>query len=165
LLACIPGVFEGTAITVLGPRFLPLTTMEAALLGFILAAVSPAVVVPLMIHFIEEKRGAKKALPTMVLAAASLDDVFAITIFTILLGLYSGHAVSIGGALAGIPISILLGIGAGVLASIGAAVAGSAGSAAGGAIGGLVGYVIDRITDTDEPEHIDAESDTDEGSP
>ena len=116
LLSFIPGVFEGAAITVLGPRFLPLTTMEAALLGFILAAVSPAVVVPLMIHFIEEKRGAKKALPTMVLAAASLDDVFAITIFTILLGLYSGHAVSIGGALAGIPISILLGIGAGVLA-------------------------------------------------
>ncbi|MBC8206826.1 MAG: cation:proton antiporter [Kiritimatiellaeota bacterium] len=116
LLACVPGIFEGVTITLLGPRFLPLTTMEAALLGFILAAVSPAVVVPLMIRFIEEKRGAAKALPTMVLAAASLDDVFAITIFTILLGIYSGHAVSIGGALAGIPISIVLGIGVGVLA-------------------------------------------------
>ncbi len=115
LLSFIPGIFEGTAVTLLGPRFLPLTTMEAALLGFILAAVSPAVVVPLMIHFIKGKRGAKKAIPTMVLAAASLDDVFAITIFSILLGIYSGHAVSIGGALAGIPISILLGIGAGFL--------------------------------------------------
>jgi len=115
LLACIPGILEGVTVTLLGPRFLPLTTMEAALLGFILAAVSPAVVVPLMIHFIEEKRGAKKAIPTMVLAAASLDDVFAITIFSILLGIYSGHAISIGGALAGIPISILLGIGVGVL--------------------------------------------------
>ena len=116
LLACIPGIFEGVTITLIGPRFFPLTTMEAALLGFILAAVSPAVVVPLMIRFIEEKRGAAKAIPTMVLAAASLDDVFAITIFTILLGLYGGHAVSIGGALAGIPVSIVLGIGVGVLA-------------------------------------------------
>jgi len=115
LLACVPGIFEGTAITLLGPHFLPLTTMEAALLGFILAAVSPAVVVPLMIHFIEEKRGAKNAIPTMILAAASLDDVFAITIFSILLGIYSGHAVSIGGAVAGIPVSILFGIGVGVL--------------------------------------------------
>lgn len=113
LLACVPGIVEGTTITILGPHFLPLTTMESALLGFILAAVSPAVVVPLMIHFIEEKRGAKKAIPTMVLAAASLDDVFAITIFSILLGLYTGDAVSIGGALAGIPISVLLGIAAG----------------------------------------------------
>lgn len=115
LLAFVPGIFEGTAVTLLGPRFLPLTTMEAALLGFILAAVSPAVVVPLMIHFIEEKRGAAKAIPTMVLAAASLDDVFAITIFSILLGIYSGQAVGVGGALAGIPISILLGIGVGFL--------------------------------------------------
>lgn len=115
LLAFIPGVLEGVTITVLGPLFLPLTHMESALLGFILAAVSPAVVVPLMIRFIEERRGAKKAIPTMVLAAASLDDVFAITIFSVLIGLYSGDAVSIGGALAGIPVSILLGIGTGVV--------------------------------------------------
>jgi solute carrier family 9B (sodium/hydrogen exchanger), member 1/2 len=116
LLAFIPGLIEGTTITLLGPLFLPLTRMEAALLGFILAAVSPAVVVPLMIRFIGEKRGAAKAIPTMVLAAASLDDVFAITVFSVLLGLYSGQAVSLGGALAGIPVSILLGIGAGFLA-------------------------------------------------
>ena len=115
-LACIPGIFEGLTVTLLGPRFLGLTTMEAALLGFILAAVSPAVVVPLMIRFIEEKRGAKKALPTMVLAAASLDDVFAITIFTVLIGLYGGESVSVAGALAGIPVSILLGIGVGLAA-------------------------------------------------
>lgn len=114
-LACVPGIFEGITITLLGPRFLPLTTMEAALLGFILAAVSPAVVVPLMIRFIEQKRGAAKALPTMVLAAASLDDVFAITIFTVLLGLYSGNSVNIGGAVVGIPVSIGLGIGVGIL--------------------------------------------------
>lgn len=115
LLAFVPGVLEGGLITCIGPLFLPLTHMESALLGFILAAVSPAVVVPLMIRFIKEKRGAKKAIPTMVLAAASLDDVFAITIFSVLLGIFSGEAVSIGGALAGIPVSILLGIGAGVV--------------------------------------------------
>ena len=113
-LACVPGILEGTSITFLGPHFLGLTTMESAMLGFIIAAVSPAVVVPLMIRFIEEKRGAKKAIPTMVLAAASLDDVFAITIFTILLGIYSGESVSVAGALGGIPVSILLGIGVGL---------------------------------------------------
>ncbi|QHI70373.1 cation:proton antiporter domain-containing protein [Tichowtungia aerotolerans] len=114
-LSCVPGIFEGVTITLLGPRFLPLTTLEAAMLGFIIAAVSPAVVVPLMIRFIEEKRGAQKAIPTMVLAAASLDDVVAITIFTVLLGLYGGESVRIGSALGGIPVSILLGIGAGLL--------------------------------------------------
>jgi solute carrier family 9B (sodium/hydrogen exchanger), member 1/2 len=114
-LACVPGIFEGVTITLLGPRFLPLSTLEAALLGFIVAAVSPAVVVPLMIRLIEEKRGAHKAIPTMVLAAASLDDVFAITVFTVLLGVYGGETVGVGRALAGIPVSVLLGIGAGLL--------------------------------------------------
>ncbi len=115
LLSFIPGTLEGITIAILGPLFLPLTRMESALLGFILAAVSPAVVVPLMIRFIQERRGAKKAIPTMVLAAASLDDVFAITVFSVLLGLYSGQAVHIGGALGAIPISILLGVGVGVV--------------------------------------------------
>lgn len=113
-LACVPGILEGSTITLLGPRFLDLSTLESAMLGFIIAAVSPAVVVPLMIRLIEEKRGAKKAIPTMVLAAASLDDVFAITIFTILLGIYSGESVSVAGALGGIPVSILLGVGIGL---------------------------------------------------
>jgi NhaP-type Na+/H+ or K+/H+ antiporter len=116
LLSFIPGLLEGSMIAWLGPRFLPLTHMESALLGFVLAAVSPAVVVPLMIRFIEEHRGAKKGIPTMVLAAASMDDVFAITIFSVLLGIYSGDSVRIGQALAGIPVSILLGISVGALA-------------------------------------------------
>ncbi|MDD3275545.1 MAG: cation:proton antiporter [Kiritimatiellales bacterium] len=116
LLSFIPGLLEGSTIAWLGPRFLPLTHLESALLGFILAAVSPAVVVPLMIRFIEKHRGAKKGIPTMVLAAASMDDVFAITIFSVLLGIYSGESVRIGSALAGIPVSIMLGIGIGALA-------------------------------------------------
>lgn len=116
LLSFVPGVLEGSTIAWLGPRFLPLTHLESALLGFILAAVSPAVVVPLMIRFIEEHRGAKKGIPTMILAAASMDDVFAMTVFSVLLGIYSGESVQIGSALAGIPVSIALGIGVGALA-------------------------------------------------
>jgi NhaP-type Na+/H+ or K+/H+ antiporter len=115
LLSFIPGLLEGATIAWLGPRFLPLTHLESALLGFILAAVSPAVVVPLMIRFIEEHRGAKKGIPTMVLAAASMDDVLAITIFSVLLGIYNGKSVQIGRALTGIPVSILLGVGVGLL--------------------------------------------------
>jgi len=115
LLSFIPGIMEGAAVALLGPLFLPLTHLESALLGFILAAVSPAVVVPLMIRFIEERRGAKKGIPTMILGAASMDDVFAITIFSVLLGFYSGESVQIGRALTGIPFSILLAIGTGLL--------------------------------------------------
>jgi NhaP-type Na+/H+ or K+/H+ antiporter len=115
VLAFVPGLLEGGLITVLGPILLPLSRMESALLGFILAAVSPAVAVPLMIRFIRERRGAEKAIPTMVLAAASLDDVFAITVFSILLGLYTGESVKIGTALLGIPVSILIGVSCGIL--------------------------------------------------
>jgi NhaP-type Na+/H+ or K+/H+ antiporter len=115
LLSFIPGLLEGSAVALLGPMFLPLTHLESALLGFILAAVSPAVVVPLMIRFIEEHRGAKKGIPTMILGAASMDDVFAITIFSVLLGVYRGEPVSAVGALAGIPVSILLAVGIGLL--------------------------------------------------
>jgi len=115
LMSFVPGVCEGSTIALLGPLFLPLTHLESAMLGFILAAVSPAVVVPLMIRFIEERRGAKKGIPTMILGAASMDDVFAITIFSVLLGFYSGESVKVGRALAGIPLSILLAVGIGLL--------------------------------------------------
>jgi NhaP-type Na+/H+ or K+/H+ antiporter len=115
LLSFVPGLCEGGAIALLGPHFLPLTHMESAILGFIIAAVSPAVVVPMMISFMERKMGAKKSIPTMILAAASLDDVVAIVIFSVLLGIYTGGAGHIGLKLAGIPVSIGLGIGVGLL--------------------------------------------------
>ena len=114
LLSFIPELMEGSVIALLGPRFLPLTHLESAMLGFIVAAVSPAVVVPMMIGFIERKMGAKKGIPTMVLAAASLDDVVAITVFSVFLGLYTGGSGSVLFKFAGIPLSIILGIGAGV---------------------------------------------------
>ncbi len=115
LLAFIPGIMEGSTIAFLGPRFLPLTHLESALLGFIIAAVSPAVVVPMMIRFIKRRMGAKKGIPTMVMAAAALDDVIAIVIFSILLGFYMGTSGNIWIKVAGIPISILTGIGSGLL--------------------------------------------------
>lgn len=115
LLACIPGICEGSAVALLGPFFLPLTHLESAMLGFILGAVSPAVVVPLMIRFIEERRGAKKGIPTMILGAASIDDVFAITFFSVFLGFYKGESVNPGRAMIGIPLSILLAVAIGLL--------------------------------------------------
>jgi NhaP-type Na+/H+ or K+/H+ antiporter len=115
LLSFIPGIMEGSTIALLGPRFLPLTHLESAMLGFIIAAVSPAVVVPMMIGFIERRMGAKKGIPTMVMAAAALDDVVAIVIFSALLGFYTGSSENVLLKAAGIPVSILTGIGSGLL--------------------------------------------------
>jgi len=115
LLSFVPGIMEGSTIALLGPRLLPLTHLESAMLGFIIAAVSPAVVVPMMISFIERRMGAKKGIPTMVMAAASLDDVIAIVIFSVLLGFYVGVSENVLMKAAGIPVSILAGIGVGLL--------------------------------------------------
>jgi NhaP-type Na+/H+ or K+/H+ antiporter len=115
LMSFIPGLLEGGTIALLGPKFLPLTHLESAMLGFIVAAVSPAVVVPMMIGFIERKMGAKKGIPTMILAAASLDDVVAIVIFSVFLGFYTGSTENILLKFAGIPVSIMAGIGVGLL--------------------------------------------------
>ena len=116
-MSCIPGLIEGFFIAFASTKFLGFSFIQGGLLGFIIAAVSPAVVVPQMLNFIENKIGTKKGIPTLILAGASIDDVFAITIFTTFLGLYSGSHVNIGVKLLGIPVSIVLGIAAG--ASIG----------------------------------------------
>lgn len=114
LLSCVPAIFEAVAITALGPPLLGLSTMESAILGAVLGAVSPAVVVPLMVRLIEERRGAEKGIPTLVLAASSVDDVFVIVCYSVLIGAYTGHAVNVAWKLAGIPVSIVLGVGAGL---------------------------------------------------
>jgi NhaP-type Na+/H+ or K+/H+ antiporter len=115
LLATIPAIVEGVCVTFLGPPLLGLSLIESAILGSILAAVSPAVVVPLMIRFMERGQGAAKGIPTMVLAASSLDDVFVIVVYSVLIGIYTGTGVDIAWQLAGIPMSIVLGIVAGVI--------------------------------------------------
>lgn len=115
-LSCIPGVMEGFTVLGLGMYFLNLSFIEAGMLGFIIAAVSPAVVVPSMLNLVEKGKGAVKGIPTMILAGASIDDVIAITVFSSFLGMYGGGKVNLGRQLLNIPISIILGglIGAGI---------------------------------------------------
>ena len=115
LLAVVPAVFEGVVITLLGPHFLHITYLESAILGAIIAAVSPAVVVPFMINFIDRKIGTKKGIPTLMLAGSSVDDVFVIVIFSMLLGIYTGTNANILLKLLEIPGSILFGIGVGAV--------------------------------------------------
>ena len=87
LLAWVPAAVEGLTITLLAQPLLGLSWLEAALLGSVIAAVSPAVVVPLMLHLIEQQRGMAKAIPQMVMAVASLDDIAVIVVNRVLLGL------------------------------------------------------------------------------
>ena len=116
LLSFVPALCEGVAITALGPHLLGLSRMASAVLGSVLAAVSPAVVVHLMVRFIDRGKGVEKGIPTLVLAASALDDVIVIVIYSVLIGFYTGRRVNVAWKLAGIPLSILLGIlvGAGV---------------------------------------------------
>lgn len=117
-MSCIPGLIEGFFIAFASTKFLDFSFVQGGMLGFIIAAVSPAVVVPSMLNLIENNIGTNKGIPTLILAGASIDDVFAITIFSAFLGLYSGAHVNIGVQLLNIPLSILLGIGSGIVIGI-----------------------------------------------
>jgi NhaP-type Na+/H+ or K+/H+ antiporter len=116
--SCIPGLAEGFTIAFLSMKILGFSFVEGGILGFIIAAVSPAVVVPFMIFLSENKRGTKKGIPTVILAGASADDVFAITLFTVFLGLYGGSSKNPVLQLLGIPLSIVLGIILGITAGL-----------------------------------------------
>lgn len=109
-MSCIPGLIEGLFITLASVKFLDFTFAQGGILGFVIAAVSPAVVVPSMLKLIENNIGTEKGIPTLILTGASIDDVFAITMFSAFLGLYSGAHTNIGIQLLNIPISIILGI-------------------------------------------------------
>lgn len=117
-LSFIPGVFEGLTIMYVASALLDIPRIEAGMLGFILAAVSPAVIVPSMLSFIERKRGAKKGIPTLILAGASIDDVVAITIFSAIVGMYGGKHINLFRQLLNIPLSIALGILLGLIFSV-----------------------------------------------
>ncbi|WP_352404684.1 cation:proton antiporter [Sporanaerobacter acetigenes] len=117
-MSCLPGLIEGFFIAFASTKFLDFSFVQGGMLGFIIAAVSPAVVVPSMLNLIENNIGTNKGIPTLILAGASIDDVFAITIFSAFLGLYSGAHVNIGVQLLNIPLSILLGIGSGIVIGI-----------------------------------------------
>lgn len=109
-LSCIPGIIEGFTIAFLSIKLLGFSFAQGGILGFIIAAVSPAVVVPFMLQLKEKGLGVAKGIPTFILAGASIDDVFAITLFTSFLGLYAGSHVNIAIKILNIPLSIGLGI-------------------------------------------------------
>ena len=117
-LSFIPGLFEGFTIIFLSMKLFNLSFIESGILGFIIAAVSPAVIVPSMLSLIDRGIGNKKKVPTLILAGASIDDVFAITIFSIFLGIYGGSQLNIGKTILSIPLSIILGILIGVFLGI-----------------------------------------------
>ena len=113
LLAWIPATLEGFTISLVAQPLLGLSWLEAGLLGSVIAAVSPAVVVPLMLRLIEERRGTNKAIPQMVMAAASLDDIAVIVVNGALLGLLVTRSTNMSAQLLRLPVGLLLGIAAG----------------------------------------------------
>ncbi|MBF0382353.1 MAG: cation:proton antiporter [Magnetococcales bacterium] len=110
LVSTIPALFEGVVVAVVAPILFDITHLEGAIIGAILAAVSPAVVVPFMLNLMQHGYGTRKGIPTMMLGASAVNDVFAIVIFSIFLGFYNGQGDSIAIKLLGIPESIILGI-------------------------------------------------------
>lgn len=114
LLSFIPATFELIAITIFAPMFFNITYLEAAILGTVLAAVSPAVIVPRMLKLKEQ---GYKDIPEMILAGASIDDIYVIVLFTTFTGLALGNDVSIL-AYINIPISIILGIIVGIISAL-----------------------------------------------
>ena len=114
LLSIIPATLEGFTIAFLSMKFLGFTFVQGSILGFIIAAVSPAVLIPSMISLIDRKIGQDKAIPQMLLVGASADDTIAITLFTTFLGIYMQHNntenVSLIANIISIPITILISI-------------------------------------------------------
>ncbi len=118
LLCFVPALFEILALGILGQIFLGLSLTESLLLGSVLGAVSPAVIVPRMLKLMENKKACEKGIPQMVLAGASVDDVFVILVFYSMLSLLSGGDAS-AVSLIQVPVSIVLG---GAFGCIGAVV-------------------------------------------
>lgn len=116
LLMCfLPASFEILGIAIFGPLLLNISIFEALVLGAVLAAVSPAVVVPRMIKIMDSGYGAKNNAPTLILAGSSVDDIFVIVLFYSFKGLVTSNELNILGLL-NIPISIILGVILGLLA-------------------------------------------------
>lgn len=115
LMCFIPACFEMTGMVLLAPRILGISTLDAAIMGAVVAAVSPAVVVPKMIKLMEEGYGVKQGIPQLILAGASVDDVFVIVMFTAFTGLAQGDAVSLK-SFVNVPLSVITGIFVGLAA-------------------------------------------------
>lgn len=125
LLAFVPASFEIVGYVLFAPIFLKISRIDAAVMGTVLAAVSPAVVVPRMVQLMEEKYGTKQSIPQMIMAGASCDDIFVIVLFTTFLGMAQGVKVSLL-RFVNVPVSIFLGI----------------------LLGAVIGYVLYRFFET-----------------
>lgn len=109
-MSFIPDVVEGLTVMFVSHYLLGLPIIEAGMLGFIIAAVSPAVIVPQMLSFIKKRMGTKKGIPLIILTGASVDDVVSITIFSIFLGIYGGQQLNYLMTVVSIPIQFIFGI-------------------------------------------------------
>lgn len=114
LMCFVPATFEMIGMLILAPRLLGVSLIEAAVIGAVVAAVSPAVVVPKMIKLMEDGYGTKQGIPQLILAGASVDDVYVIVMFTAFTSLAQGGNVSVM-SFVNIPVSIILGIIIGII--------------------------------------------------
>ena len=117
LMFFVPACFEIVGVILIAVPLLGVSVTEAAIMGSVLAAVSPAVVVPRMLRIMEEGYGVKKSIPQLILAGASVDDVFVIVLFTAFTSIESGGEVS-PMSFVQIPISILLGVALGLVCGL-----------------------------------------------
>ena len=117
LMCFVPATFELIGMIVLAPRLMGLSILEAAVMGAVLAAVSPAVVVPRMVKLMDEGYGVKEGIPQLILAGASVDDVYVIVLFSTFVGMMQGEGASVVSFI-NIPVSIILGIAIGLLIGI-----------------------------------------------
>jgi NhaP-type Na+/H+ or K+/H+ antiporter len=114
LMCFVPATFEMIGMIILAPRLLDVSLIEAAVIGAVVAAVSPAVVVPKMIKLMEDGYGTKQGIPQLILAGASVDDVYVIVMFTAFTSLAQGGNVSVM-SFVNIPVSIMFGIIIGII--------------------------------------------------
>ena len=117
LMCFVPASFELIGMILLAPKLMGLTVLEAAIMGAVLAAVSPAVVVPRMVKLMDEGYGVNEGIPQFILAGASVDDVYVIVLFSTFVGMMQGEGASIL-KFVNIPISIFLGIAIGLLIGV-----------------------------------------------
>ena len=117
LMCFVPASLEMIGMILLAPKLMGLTTLEAAIMGAVLAAVSPAVVVPRMVKLMDEGYGVNEGIPQLILAGASVDDVYVIVMFSTFVGMMQGEGASVL-RFANIPISIFFGIALGLVLGI-----------------------------------------------
>lgn len=117
LMCFLPASFELLGMILLAPKLMGLSVLEAAIMGSVLAAVSPAVVVPRMVKLMDEGFGTKQGIPQLILAGASVDDVYVIVLFSTFVGMMQGEGTSVI-SFVNIPVSIFLGIIIGLLLGI-----------------------------------------------